>query len=314
MKVHALVVLLMLSYVMGYTQDPSFSQYQSAALDMNPGYAGINGCGKAASGYRLQWPGLSESYNTFYISYDHYLHAIRGGLGLLYLNDRSGGGALTTNCIGLVYAAHITLFNDKLVIRPGIDISYIRKKLDWSKLTFGDMMDPRMGFVYPTAEQPNDLVRSNIDISNGIIFYTKHVYGGVAAHHLTQPNEGFIGYSKLPIKFSAQLGATFGELDSARSFSFSPHIVVMKQQDFHMLVAGIAVKYDKYILGLAYRNNDAFIFQAGFQVPLFKVGYSYDYTVSKLSNRTGGSHELAVSFNILYKKEKKISPLSTVAF
>jgi len=37
----------------------------------------------------------------------------------------------------------------------------------------------------------------------------------------------------------------------------------------------------------------------GLQVSMFKVGYSYDLTISKLTNATGGAHEVsfALQFN-----------------
>jgi len=38
---------------------------------------------------------------------------------------------------------------------------------------------------------------------------------------------------------------------------------------------------------------------------LFKFGYSYDITVSALSNSTGGSHELSLGFQFECRPKKK---------
>jgi hypothetical protein len=51
---------------------------------------------------------------------------------------------------------------------------------------------------------------------------------------------------------------------------------------------------------------DAFILCLGVSTPKFKVGYSYDITVSKLGNGvSGGSHEVSLGFNFACKKKPK---------
>ena len=47
----------------------------------------------------------------------------------------------------------------------------------------------------------------------------------------------------------------------------------------------------------AWSNVDAAIFLVGFQQNIVKVGYSYDLTLSQLSRRTGGGHEVSVILN-----------------
>lgn len=310
-----IALLLLLNCLTGNSQDPEFSQYNSASLYLNPGLAGANGCGKAAAGYRNQWPAISGSFQSIYAGYDHYLHGMRGGLGLYYMRDWAGEATLVTDRTALVYAAHLRLFNDKLVIRPGVEIAYIQKTVDWSKLTFGDQIDPRRGFIYTTAEQQQQQFRKNIvDISSGVFMYSKYVYGGFAAHHLTQPDEGFLGTSRLPMKLTLHGGGIISRQDSAARFTFYPHFIYQRQQDFQQLLTGVSMRYKQFICGLAYRVNDAAILQLGYQNQLFTAAYSYDNTISALSNATGGSHELMLSFNILHRKEKKIVEFKGVPF
>ena len=42
----------------------------------------------------------------------------------------------------------------KLSLRMALEASYQQKQLDWSKLSFGDMIDPRWGFIYETQDVP----------------------------------------------------------------------------------------------------------------------------------------------------------------
>ncbi len=50
--------------------------------------------------------------------------------------------------------------------------------------------------------------------------------------------------------------------------------------------------------GIWYRNLDSFILLGGIQYKKFRIGYSYDFTISKLTNATGGAHEVSLGFTI----------------
>ena len=84
-------------------------------------------------------------------------------------------------------------------MRAGFEASYRMIQLDWTNLTFGDMIDPQFGFIYPTAENQNGnnpTSRNFPDFSTGLLGYSENFFFGFAAHHLTQPNQGFISESQ----------------------------------------------------------------------------------------------------------------------
>ena len=63
-----------------------------------------------------------------------------------------------------------------------------------------------------------------------------------------------------------------------------------------------------FLFGGWYRNNldirpDAIIALAGFAREKWQVGYSFDFTLSKLSNYSYGSHEISLIFYPGRKKE-----------
>lgn len=307
-----LILLCCVSAYPSHGQDPGFSQYNSAPLYLNPGLAGSTGYIRTASAFgvfRSEWSGI---YTNFYSSYDHYIRQIRGGAGLMYMNERAADGLFTSNRFDFVYAAHFNLFNEKLIIRPGIDIGYCRKKIDMEGLTFGDMIDPRRGFVYTTTE--GTLTSSFIDLAAGLVFATKYVNGGFAMHHFTEPDQGLIGSSKLPVKYTVHLAGVIGSPDSSNAFSISPHAIFQQQRDFQSYLFGATARYDKYLLGLGCRNLDLIVLQAGFQNELLRVGYSYDLALEQLVGHSIGYHELTLSFNIRCKQKKRIAPFATIAF
>ena len=73
------------------------------------------------------------------------------------------------------------------------------------------MIDPQYGFIYPTSEDIANYTQSvnYPDFSAGLIGYSKNLYFGFAAHHLTQPNQGFISESQLPTKLTVHAGGKF---------------------------------------------------------------------------------------------------------
>ena len=288
-----------------FAQDPEFTQFYSNPLYLNPALAGTARCPRVCLNYRNQWPGISGTYVTYSASYDQHIYAIGGGLGLLITNDKAGQGTLTTTNVSGIYSYQLPL-NREFSMKFGVQATYFQKSIDWSKLTFGDMIDERRGFVYNTNEEQKLSSKSNVDFSAGILGYSSRYFFGFAAHHLTQPDEGLLGGpSKLPMKLTGHAGATLPIGDKGSATFISPNVLFQKQQNFQQLNLGLYFTKGSMVAGLWYRNQDSFIAVVGFQQHFFKVGYSYDVTVSKLTNATAGSHEISFSLQFECKKPKK---------
>ena len=54
-----------------------------------------------------------------------------------------------------------------------------------------------------------------------------------------------------------------------------------------------------------YPKWDALILLVGYKTDQLHVGYSYDFTISKLLGATGGSHEVSVMFEFKTNKKRK---------
>ncbi len=307
-------------------QDPQFTQFYANPLYLNPAFAGSTRCPRVSINYRNQWPALKETYITSSASYDQHFEGINGGIGLMFLNDKAGEGVFVTNNITGMYAYQLNV-NRKFSMRFGLQATYVQKRLDFSKLTFGDLIDPRYGFVYNTQEVRPTETRNYMDFSGGVLAYTNTVYGGFAVNHLTEPDEAFIvkGTSKLPRKYTAHFGAMLpvgdsygrgsrGRVNRDEGTFISPNVLYQQQGSFNQINIGMYILHSPIVGGLWYRGNfgnknflssDSFIALIGLQKGVFKFGYSYDVTVSALSNATGGSHELSVGFQFECRPKKK---------
>ncbi|MBC7451681.1 MAG: type IX secretion system membrane protein PorP/SprF, partial [Cytophagales bacterium] len=121
------------------------------------------------------------------------------------------------------------------------------------------------------------------------------------------------GYD-LPMRFNLQTGykivLNYNKYHPAgNEISITPTLNYKHQGYGNQLDIGVYYTYDPIILGLWYRgipglsygnnlpNNEAIIPMAGVTFNGFSFTYSYDYTISKLTNQSsGGSHEISLIY------------------
>jgi type IX secretion system PorP/SprF family membrane protein len=303
----AVLIITLISESQIYAQDPLFTQFYANPLYLNPAMAGSHICPRFSANYRNQWPSLSGNFVTQSFSYDQKFKAINGGIGIIALHDQQGQNTIQTSSLALQYSYHLKVTRNFTLMFGG-QANFVMKFLDWNKLTFGDMIDPRRGFIYQTGDVPRGGRKGFLDMSAGIVGFTKQFYFGVAVHHLNRPNESMIiGRSPLPMRFTAHAGAEIPLGKSSKygnKVSISPNILFRYQQGFMEMNVGTYVKYDMFTFGAWLRNRDAFILLLGIQMDKFKIGYSYDITVSKLTNQSGGAHEISLGVNLKCKDKK----------
>lgn len=298
-------------------QDPEFSQFYANPLYLNPALAGINICPRIIANYRNQWPSIDNAFVAYNASYDQYFDFLHGGVGVLFTTDRAAGGNLNTTMIGLMYAYKFNI-TAHLQASAAVKVNYYQRSLKWQNLTFEDMIDPQSGFVLPTSEkQPDNTSVGVPDFSAGIFLaYDDLIYGGIAVDHLSQPKIGFYtdNSTQLYMKYTVHIGSVInlkkgGSLDEDREFSISPNILYQQQFNFHQLNVGLYLTIDPFVGGLWYRHNfenaDAIIPMIGFHWKNLRVGYSYDYSVSKLQGASGGAHEVSASWQFPCIEKKR---------
>ncbi|MFL5764494.1 MAG: PorP/SprF family type IX secretion system membrane protein [Bacteroidia bacterium] len=302
MKKQTLFVIMFFSCRILFAQDPHFTQYNNARTYTNPAFTGCDSTLNLSANYRDQWPAVN-AYQSFLFSADKYVRCFKGGVGINFLQDSEMGGVITTSRVDLNYAAHIELCKHRLVIQPGIQVSCFQRHIDLSKLTFGDMIDERRGFAYSSNEVPERDARSVTDFSAGLLVHAKWIYGGIALMHFTEPDQGIFSVSKLPAKLVVHAGANIEVGNKNGAGILSPNILYMRQGDSYMFLPGLILKIRSISVGFSYRSEDAVIGTLAFQNRHLRVGYSYDYTVSKLTNKaTGGSHEIGITWFVNFKK------------
>jgi type IX secretion system PorP/SprF family membrane protein len=305
-----------------YAQDPIFSQFGSAPLQMNPAFAGVNGGSTVGLNYRNQWPSISQAYVTYALYYDHFFSEINSGLGIQLLTDNAGQGMYKTTMVTAMYSYRLRLsrgWYGKL----GMEAGAFNTEIGWDRLIFPDQIDPIFGSTspgglpYPTTELPPEtLGRTNLTVSLGGLVYNDVFFAGFSAKHINNPfvnffeSQDFEGL-RLPVRVSLHAGAQIPlDGNTARSSIFvTPSIMFLKQGDIGQINFGAHFQLKELILGTFFRqtfnNPDAFILMAGMRAGDFRVLYSFDATISRLTLGSGGAHEVSILYNFLKEADSK---------
>jgi type IX secretion system PorP/SprF family membrane protein len=316
-----LLLLLVAASLRG--QHFQFSQFYAAPTYLNPAFTGANACGRFTLNYRNQWAGIPGVFNTYQASLDHYMKNIKSGIGLQLLRDQAGLGSLTTTQINLLYAYEARI-NKKLMTRAGFSVGSIQRKMDLSAFTFEDQLEEGT----PTSlESFSDASVTYVDIGTGLLMYTRFSWLGISLSHINKPNQSFMnGVSPLPteLKFHGGYKFVIEDLESSAKRLPETNFITLawnykKQNKFNQMDIGIYYNKNIFVVGCWYRglpffkpevtyaNNDAIILLAGINIDRYKMGYSYDITISKLTHfSTRGTHELSMSYMFCkFKRSKK---------
>ncbi|MEN8116290.1 MAG: type IX secretion system membrane protein PorP/SprF [Bacteroidota bacterium] len=309
-----LFVLLFIIPVSGYGQDPGFSQFFANPLHLNPAFAGTTEIPRTVINYRNQWPQKGTSFTTYSISYDQLIKKLNCGVGMQVYHDVEPNNIVNTSSASLSYSYHLKLGIESFMTL-GLNAGIVLKQFDVNSLIFPSNINQLSGEVTGTSPiSVSDETRLYPDFAVGAVGQHNNWFWGTSVHHLTRPNESIIEgdqKGKLPLKVTLHAGARTRKLHHgllSREFTLSPNILYQQQGSFKQLNLGIYMIEKSLLFGGWFRNNidtrpDAIIALVGLAREKFQFGYSFDYTLSKLSNYSHGSHEISLTFFLGRKEE-----------
>jgi type IX secretion system PorP/SprF family membrane protein len=325
----ALSSVCVISISVGNAQDIQFSQFYNVPLYLSPAFAGSAHAFRGTANQRIQWPRANVGkYITSLVSMDGYFSKYKSGVGLMFIQDYQGAGAISSTEVDLQYAYEINL-SSKFTFRPGLQVSYVSRSFDYVNALYTHQFNDN-GFLGGTGPVVNPA--KFVDISSGGVLYSDKAWFGFTANHINTPNESFKGgasSSHLPVKFSFTAGYKILFLNrnyteningNNKVVSLTPTAHYKFQGKSDQLDLGLYGMYDQALVGLWYRgipfkkyapnlpNNESIVVLLGWRYKTFCLSYSYDFVISKLSQaRTGGSHEINITF--IKSNRKKVKPM-----
>jgi type IX secretion system PorP/SprF family membrane protein len=317
----SIILFLFISSILK-AQDPQFTQFYSNPLYQAPSFAGAVEGYRASLSYRDQWPSLPGQVTTATFALDYNLSALNSGLGLIVMNDRIGTSELSNLNLGLLYAYNVKI-NRKVFFRPGVGFYYTQRSLDYTKLVFPSELEAGGQAILP-SEFSNV---SAVDASVSGLLFISNLWMGFTADHLITPNVTFTDrINRLPIKYTLYGGYRFYKLERLIGTKRQSITVVgtyKHQGSSDQMDMGLYWSYEPIIMGVWYRDlpfikkysrRDALALLVGYKYKDLSVGYSYDFTISRLITNTGGAHEISLIYKFDIEQRKKFKPIPCPSF
>lgn len=326
-KIHKYLFLLFTLYIIDTSaQAPQFSQPYSNPLLLNPAFCGETRGTRMVMNYRNQWSSLAGSYRTFAFGGDKYLTGMRSGMGISVWKDVAGINSLYFSQYS-AYFAHKVKISRTQAIKAGIRLSHITRGIDTSRMLFADQV---IRDNAAASVEPNILERVNYqEIGIGFLYHSDTWWTGFSMGNLNKPNTSLLigGEVPVPVKYSVHGGATLYKKGKRSTESLKLAGQYKAAQDWDQFDIGLYYRYEQFVLGSWYRglpiksyqpgysNHDALVLLVGAEFKNgWKFGYSYDMTISKLTNRSGGSHEISLTYEKATNRRKKVKIPPCVEF
>jgi len=283
-------------------QDKMFTQYLNYPSAINPAYAGSRGTTHILGIARRQWVGLDGAPESAVLSVNSPIPFFNLGMGLILETDKLGPERNTDIALDLSYKLQLS---KALYLNLGLktDLSYY--KVDLQKIKVVDQNDPLL-----LANKNGELI-PNFGV--GAYLYSNKFFAGLSIPRILQTNvdggdlaESSLDHTKLHYFLIA---GYLTKLNS--SIKLKPTILLKTTQGARLSwdLSLMGIFLDRFLFGVSYRNEDAIALIAQVNInKQLRLGYSYDFTYSRLSGRSDGSHEVTFSYDIDFLSKKPNSP------
>lgn len=290
-------------------QAPQYSQYIFNELVINPAYAGSKQILNINATYRSQWTGFEGAPTTQTFSIDGPAYNKNLGWGLHLMNDEIGVQRQTGAYLNAASRISLDRFS---TLALGLAVGASQYTLDGTRL--------RPGSEMPDMAVPQTRVSQLLpDLKVGVFFNTERYYAGLSAASLIPFKDSETDISTPRRHYFLSSGYLF---DLGRHMHLKPSILI--KEDFR---SPTGVDLNVFLLlqrvvwvGASYRTaapmftkqemkqldkrNALAVMAQVYATPRFRVGYSYDITLTELRNY--GSHEVSLGYTFLQKKYGRI--------
>ena len=296
------IVLLLISFlvasVFGFSQQlTGYSNFLMNNYYFNPAIAGSKNVHEANLSYRNQWVGFDGAPVLLMGNFmGSYKNEGKIGYGASVISERKG---MTDNAsIYLNYVYHFRL-SEKMKLGLGIRPGYMQHRVRLYEAILADGGDEVLtGNVYAA---------NAIDVNAGFNLYSEKFFVMGSFQRILGRQIQFTSYnSSLAFHYNTIAGYNYQfKNKKKKQMEIQPSVMVRFVRPMPVQVTGmLRFTYEnKFWGGLLYRTDDAVGFMAGMKIrDRFDIAYSFDYTLSGLSNYQAGSHEIMLSFVISRKK------------
>ena len=282
-------------------QEPQFTQFMDNMLYYNPAYAGSREMMNITAIHRQQWAGFKGAPMTTGFSLHSPLRYESLGLGLSVMNDRVG--PTNSGWINADFSYAIRFKNNKGRLSFGLKGGLNILNGDFMSLVRTDNADQSVNFEYKNEIRPN--------IGAGVYYRSDRWFAGFSMPKIFDYSKSD-KYSE--VAFTQQRHYYFtvgGYINASRMLKIRPSTMLKVTDNAPLAwdVNAAFIFYDKLWLGANYRilESAGVYFQYQFN-NRFKVGYAFEMSQHKLRRYNAGTHELLLSYDLLFKSKSLSNP------
>lgn len=329
-----LILQLTLSCVVfasAQAQDFHFSQVGETPMMINPGLTGFfKGWERFQVNHRNQWLGANTQFMTSAFSADLNLLKNRQednahmGLGFFAFNDVGGDSKFGVQSAAVSVSGILPLSGKTHVLSLGIQSGFTARKADLTRLTFenqwnGTSFDQQIGSGEPGAipsfryfDASAGLVYQYNLSQNNFTRNDEHVLKiGASMYHINRPQLQYTNYLASNLYRKFVFHASYVRDIPSSYWSYEYNLVQFIQGPHFETILGGTLKnrmqngtkatgyyQDAFFgFGLYLRVKDAVIPKVFYQMGGFKIGMTYDVTISRLRKaHKGGSLEFSLVY------------------
>ena len=301
-KVILIILFLPFAGELFSQQEAQFTHYMFNQVFYNPAAAGFNDAFSFTGIYRQQWIGFKDSKGnavnprTFLINADGPVNLLHGAVGLSVMQDQLGFDSRTRVNFDYCYRFYI----GKGILSAGLQLMFLNLRRDFTKFEVLEQGDPLFA---------NKGVESAMltDFTGGLMYnIPSKFYVSLASTQLSEASAVLEGSSTVKLKRHYFLSSAYRYgIPGDDRWELEPSVYLESDvATFQYDLSCLVYNKNNYWGGLGYRGQDAVLFMLGVYYQGFRIGYSYDWTTSKLKQGGSmGSHE--VMLNYLLKIEAK---------
>lgn len=283
-------------------QEAQFTQYMDNMLYYNPAYAGSRDMMNISALHRQQWAGFKGAPMSTSLSLHTPLRYDNIGVGFSLLNDNLGPTNSTWINADVSYSLKFKKHKGRLSfgIKGGINLL----NGDLATLTKQDQNDQFVNVRFKNDIQPN--------IGAGIYYHSDQWFAGFAVPRIIDNLKNAGDFTQVQYIAQRHYYVTVGGyIKASRMLKIRPSAMLKITEDAPLaLDASLAfIFYDKVWLGANYRLMESAGIMIQYQISnQFKIGYSFDMSTTKLRAYNAGTHEILLSYDLLFISKSLVTP------
>lgn len=284
-----MAILLVGGQLVWGQQIGQYTQYMSNELVINPAFAGAHEVLSLTMVHRSQWTGLEGAPSTQTFSAHSLFKNEHIGLGISIINDKVGIHQNLT--VNTSYAYHLQI-DKKRYFSMGLQVGVNHKQSDFGSIA-GQVHTPNDPSISSFKEIATSIVgtgiyyrgpRLHLGLSAPKLFSHKTTISDSISIDLNKSHYFLYGRYRIPVNHNVKI-------QPGLMIKYLPGVPV--SFDFSLA----AIINEVLLTGLSYRSFESIDLLIQAKVtPQLKIGYNFDYPISKVSQLSHSSHEIMLNY------------------